>query len=140
MGVAYRLVYIVHAFLLFIVMMLLDILYTELWLVWLILLSICIIGGWDWPGVGIGVSIRIWCLFHPSAPRPYIWTGWSVVCQTDGPCQIFCRNCKSILNLNLTFREIEMKKTEFYLISYPYTSGPFCHTKLGNQNFLIKLS
>ena len=58
-GVAYRLVYTVHAFLLFIFMMLLDILYAELWLVWLILLSIRIIGGWDWPGVGIGVSICI---------------------------------------------------------------------------------
>ena len=92
MGVAYRLVYIVHAFLLFIVMMLLDILYTELWLVWLILLSIRMSGGREWLGVGIGVPIRICCLFHPSAPRPYIRTGWLVVRQTDGPCQFFCRN------------------------------------------------
>ena len=30
-------------------------------LVWIILLLIRTIGGWDWPGVGIGVLIRIDC-------------------------------------------------------------------------------
>ena len=39
-----------------------------------------------------GVFICTGCLFHPSAPRPYIRTGWSVVRQIDGLCQFFCRN------------------------------------------------
>ena len=85
-------VYVVHVSLLFLSTMLLDISWMELWLMRITLIFIRIFGGRDWPGVGIGVPIRICCLFRPSAPRPYIRTGWSVVRQIDGPYQFFCRN------------------------------------------------
>ena len=44
-------------------------------------------------------STYMYCMLvsYHSAPRPYIRTGWSVVRQTDGPCQFFCRNYNSIL-------------------------------------------
>ena len=62
-----------------------------------------------------GVPICIVYLFHPSAPRPYIRTGWFVVRQIDGPCQFFCRNWKPILDINLTFQKLKWGNPSFIL-------------------------
>ena len=68
-GVAYHLYIFVYGSLLLLSLVWLDISWLEMWLVRSILLCICIIGGWDWPGVGIGVPICTDCLVS-SIRRP----------------------------------------------------------------------
>ena len=68
-------IYVVHDYLLFLfMMMMLDISCLEFGCCRLYWYLYVLIGGWDWPGVGIGVPICIVCLF-PTIRRPVLIFG-----------------------------------------------------------------
>ena len=84
-------------------------------------------------------STYMYCLLvsYHSAPRLYIRTGWSVVRQTDRPCQFFCRKLKTYLDLKMTFQESKQRKPGFILFSVT-KAWTDLSLENGNKDFVIK--